>query len=304
MTDHILLDLTGLIPGIVNKLQEIAFSGVNHSICVTKAGKKNTMSRTKLPDDKVSVIPNGIDTSVFTLADPILQKNENQITIVAICRLANKKGIELLASIIPRICEKHPEVNFLIGGDGPKRPLLERVIEREGLQDRVKLLGYLQKSEVHDTLLKGNLFVNTSISEAFGMAILEAASSGLHVVSTNVGGIPELLPADMIVLAEPNEEAIVSGLEGAIQAFKNGTDTSPWTVHFYIDKHYSWDDVARKTEIVYENALQQPQLRVKQLRQRFWKSGGPFFGSYLSGCNLALRFLDRFWPRNRISVNK
>jgi len=194
VTDHSLNELTGSIPRTLNKLQEIALSGVNHSICVTQAGKENTILRTKLPADKVSVIPNGIDTSVFTLADPMLQKNENQITIVAISRLANKKGIELLASVIPIICRKYPEVDFLIGGDGPKRSLLEEVIEREALHDRVQLLGSLQQSEVHETHLKGDLFLNTSVSEAFGMTILEAASSGLQVVSTNVGGIPELLP--------------------------------------------------------------------------------------------------------------
>jgi phosphatidylinositol glycan class A protein len=55
-------------------------------------------------------------------------------------------------------------------------------------------------------LQRGQIFLNTSLTEAFGTALIEAASSGLLVVSTRVGGIPEILPADMVVFAEPNED--------------------------------------------------------------------------------------------------
>jgi len=48
--------------------------------------------------------------------------------------------------------------------------------------------------------------VNTSLTEAFGIAILEAACAGLYVVSTRVGGIPEILPEDMISFANPDED--------------------------------------------------------------------------------------------------
>lgn len=48
--------------------------------------------------------------------------------------------------------------------------------------------------------------MNTSLTESFGIAILEAACAGLYVVSTRVGGVPEILPADMISFAEPEED--------------------------------------------------------------------------------------------------
>lgn len=48
--------------------------------------------------------------------------------------------------------------------------------------------------------------MNTSLTEAFGIAILEAACAGLYVVSTRVGGVPEILPEDMISFAEPEED--------------------------------------------------------------------------------------------------
>ena len=61
----------------------------------------------------------------------------------------------------------------------------------------------LDESQV---LARGTVFVNTSLTEAFGIAILEAACAGLYVVSTRVGGIPEILPEDMISFANPDED--------------------------------------------------------------------------------------------------
>ena len=55
-------------------------------------------------------------------------------------------------------------------------------------------------------LTRGTIFMNTSLTEAFGIAIVEAACAGLYVVSTRVGGVPEILPEDMISFANPDED--------------------------------------------------------------------------------------------------
>lgn len=58
-------------------------------------------------------------------------------------------------------------------------------------------------------LVRGSIFLNTSLTESFGIAILEAACAGLYVVSTRVGGVPEILPEDMISFANPEEDGRV-----------------------------------------------------------------------------------------------
>ena len=55
-------------------------------------------------------------------------------------------------------------------------------------------------------LTRGSIFLNTSLTESFGIAILEAACAGLYVVATRVGGVPEILPEDMISFANPDED--------------------------------------------------------------------------------------------------
>ena len=141
-----------------------------------------------------------------------------------------RKGIDFVAQLIPVVSrlrfqqgDSVSRVNFLIAGDGPKRILIEEVIEKHKLQKRVKMLGELKHSEVRDELLvKGDIFLNTSLTEAFCMAIVEALACGLTVVSTNVGGIPEVLPAKYIYLVEPNLNAIIAGLKQAIEDLLDG----------------------------------------------------------------------------------
>jgi phosphatidylinositol glycan class A protein len=65
-----------------------------------------------------------------------------------------------------------------VAGDGPKRIDLEQMREQHILQDRVVLLGALPQSQIRDVLVQGHIFLNTSLTEAFCIAIVEAASCG------------------------------------------------------------------------------------------------------------------------------
>lgn len=126
------------------------------------------------------------------------------MTIVVLSRLVYRKGIDLLAGVIPKVCSKYPSVKFLIGGEGPKRIVIEEVVERHCLQSQVTLLGHINPNKVRDVMVSGDIFLNSSLTEAFCIAIVEAAACGLQVVSTRVGGIPEVLPEELIWFAEPN----------------------------------------------------------------------------------------------------
>lgn len=131
---------------------------------------------------------------------------------MVISRLTYRKGTDLLVDVIPTIAAMFPEVYFIIGGDGPKRKLLEEIREKHQLHNRMELLGAVPHNQVRNVLTRGHIFLNTSLTEAFCIAIVEAASSGLKVVSTNVGGIEEVLPKHMIHLANPSPPAIVEAL--------------------------------------------------------------------------------------------
>lgn len=217
-TDHSLFGFADLSAVVTNKFLEISLSTCNHCICVSHIGKENTVLRAHVPNNQVSVIPNAVDTAHFT-PNPCRRTSGETITIVVASRLVYRKGVDFLAGIIPRFRNSR-NVNFIIVGDGPKRGLLEEVRERANMQHRVEMLGAVEHSKVRDILVRGHIFVNTSLTEAYCMAIVEAASCGLQVVSTKVGGIPEVLPSNLIILTEPDVESIYDGIMLAIKRHK------------------------------------------------------------------------------------
>eukprot|EP00760_Papus_ankaliazontas_P033322 PhM_4_TR6288/c5_g3_i1/m.93832/K03857/PIGA, GPI3; phosphatidylinositol glycan, class A len=255
-TDHSLFGFADSASIHINKVLEWSLSCVNQVICVSHTSKENTVLRANIPPEHVSVIPNATDTSAFTPPENMKYRTwgsaverTGTITIVVITRLVYRKGADLLVDIIPAICQRHPEVQFVIGGDGPRRLQLVQMIERHSLFHRVEMLGQLKHSQVREVLNRGQIFLNTSLTEAFCIAIIEAVSCGLLAVSTRVGGVPEVLPPEMLLLAEPEPTSLISALEDALVAFKS---VLPWEFHNAVASFYSWDYVAERTERVYD----------------------------------------------------
>ena len=149
---------------------------------------------------------------------------------------------------------------------------------------------------------------------------MEAATCGLFVVSTNVGGVPEVLPHDMILMTEPSVMSLVGKLEMAIRSKiivkiekgQEGTCTEkidlafdPLDFHERIGKMYSWNREATKTIQVYEQVLNKPRLTLLERLDRY-KSVGPVAGYVASLIAISLHFFARFvdyWqPRSLIDV--
>lgn len=135
------------------------------------------------------------------------------------------------------------------------------MIHRCELSSRVELLGSVPHKEVRNVLVKGHIFLNCSLTEAFCIAIVEAASSGLMVVSTNVGGVVEVLPKHMVHLADPTPESLVEKLQVAIPSSKN---VQAQAFHNEISEMYNWMSIAKRTEKVYEKTMKKPRLTIRE----------------------------------------
>jgi len=300
-TDHSLFGFADASSILTNKVLNFALADCTHVICVSHTCKENTVLRANVPPSIVSVIPNAVDTSMFK-PDPG-KRDPSKITIVVISRLVYRKGMDLLAGLIPKICAKYPQVQFIIGGDGPKRVLLEEVRERYQLMDRVQMLGSLQHSRIREILVQGDIMLNTSLTEAFCIAILEAACCGLQVVSTKVGGVPEVLPKGLVYLAEPNVEALAQELEHVIKDLLRGKCLDQHQMHKKIKDLYSWHDVARRTHIVYDKVTSCPIPDTAQRLHKFHKCGvvsGKLFMLTAVLNMIVLFVLQWIWPAESV----
>ncbi|XP_060951421.1 phosphatidylinositol N-acetylglucosaminyltransferase subunit A-like [Limanda limanda] len=275
-TDHSLYGFADISSVLTNQLLSVSLCDTNHIVCVSHTGKENTVLRAELNPEIVSVIPNAVDPLDFT-PDPS-KRPDDRITIVVISRLVYRKGIDVLGGIIPELCRKHPDLHFLVGGEGPKRIVLEEVREKCQLHDRVRLLGPLEHKDVRDVLVQGHIFLNTSLTEAFCIAIVEAASCGLQVVSTRVGGIPEVLPEDLITLCEPTVGSLCAGLETVIARQRSGSAPSPSSIHSRVKTLYNWRNIAERTEKVYDRVAGEEVLPLDRRLRRLMAHCGPVAG--------------------------
>ncbi|XP_023531732.1 phosphatidylinositol N-acetylglucosaminyltransferase subunit A isoform X3 [Cucurbita pepo subsp. pepo] len=267
-TDHSLYGFADVGSIHMNKVLQFTLADVTEAICVSHTSKENTVLRSGLPPERVFVVPNAVDTAMFK---PALNRlSTSEIIIVVVSRLVYRKGADLLVEVIPEVCRMFANVRFIIGGDGPKRVRLEEMREKHGLQDRVEMLGAVPHARVRSVLISGHIFLNSSLTEAFCIAILEAASCGLLTVSTRVGGVPEVLPDDMVVLAEPDPGDMVQAIKKAITILPK---IDPQEMHNRMKKLYDWHDVAKRTVIVYDYAVKSSDQNLLERLSRYLSCG-------------------------------
>ncbi|CAG9090703.1 unnamed protein product [Plutella xylostella] len=301
-TDHSLFGFADTSAVLTNKYLQMCLTECDHCICVSHTGKENTVLRAKVKAHKVSVIPNAVDTYTFT-PDPT-KRNPDVITIVIVSRLVYRKGVDLMAAVITEMCPRYPNLRFIVGGDGPKMWLLQELRERKGYQHCVSLLGSLKHSEVRNVLVKGDIFLNTSLTEAYCMAIVEAASCGLKVVSTKVGGIPEVLPDSMIYLTEPTVESLVKGVENAMRDITQGNILCPYECNKMIRKMYHWMDVTKRTEIIYDSIHLNKNKPLGMQLKNYLSCGVWPFLLVISLMYLLLQLAERLYKRKNIDIAK
>lgn len=119
----------------------------------------------------------------------------------------------------------------------------------------------------------------------------------MQVVSTKVGGIPEVLPPDLIYLVEPNVPALIEGLEQAISDYKCKKVITPLEVHRRISSFYNWHNVTKRTEIVYNRVQNMKKKNLGEQLSSYFKSNVLLYLLVVSWCYIVLQFLEYRVPR-------
>ena len=300
-TDHSLFGFADGASIHINQYLKLTLSAVDACICVSHTQRENLVLRAALDPRRVYAIPNAVDGGAFA-PDPAARPASRQINIVMLSRLVFRKGVDLAVAVIPIICARFPEAHFIVGGDGPKRLALEEMRERHALHDRVELLGAVPHRNVRDVLVRGHIFLNCSLTEAFCIAILEAACCGCFVVSTRVGGVPEVLPPHAIAYAEPRADALAAALAHAIPRARYLDGRA---LHAELRDAYNWPEVAQRTLRVYEAALAAPRPPLVERLRRYCGVGrvfGPIAVIAVSLIHLMTAALDWLAPAHTADV--
>lgn len=183
-------------PDGVGRLNRLLTKITTGFIAVAESHGKFLAEFEKFPEEKVFVIPNGIDTEKFQFDVAARNNWRKQIGIPAdaptvgiVAALRAEKNHILFVSSAAQVLSSIPDAHFVIAGDGPERPAIEQHIANLGISDRVHLVG--STSDIPGVLSAVDLFALTSQNEASPVSILEAMSCGRPVVAPNVGSISE-----------------------------------------------------------------------------------------------------------------
>lgn len=137
-------------------------------------------------EKKISIVHNGVVIPNYEKADYTDQN------VLFLGRLGERKGAYDLLKVIPDVLKRIPNARFFFGGDGEVERCKE-LAEKTGIADNVSFLGWIRDTEKEEYLKKCSTFVLPSYHEGMPMSVLESMSYGLATISTNVGGIPQII---------------------------------------------------------------------------------------------------------------
>lgn len=206
--------------GIINT---IALRFINYYVAVSNNFRKMLINR-KFNKDRIFTVYNGVDFNIdhgkynrqefakkYSLDLP-----EDSVLIGILCRFDPVKGLDTFIKAAKIVVERNQNVKFILGGDGAQRESLEKSVKSMGISDNVLFPGWINNNyEFMDCI---NINVLTSLSESFPYVILEGVQYKKATVSSDVGGISDLIengvtgflfnPGDYKKLAEHLTELI------------------------------------------------------------------------------------------------
>jgi len=180
----------------------------NFNIAVSEAVKDFMVENQISRPSKITVIYNGIEPSKKKAAI----FSHEKITLGTVGTLNEQKGIQFLISAMPLVLTEFPQTRLVIIGEGVYRHRLEDLVKRLKLKKFVEFTGFLK--DIEKELIQFDIYVQPSLSESFGLAIIQAMSLGIPVVATSTGGIPEVVTTGKsgLLVEAGSPKALTQGL--------------------------------------------------------------------------------------------
>ena len=219
------------------------------------------------PSAEVSIVPMGVDVTEFEPkqrnVDVRRKLGVDAEMILFVGRLVEKKGVHNLLSAMQQVLRKSPQATLVLVGDGTQRQELERMAERLEIAGSVRFLGKLPHEHLPEYYAAADLFVGPSVvdrsgdTEGLGVVFIEAASAGLAIVGTSVGGISDVLIPEVTGIAvEPDQpEALANAIERLLgdEPLRRRLGEA---ARQHALRRFSWSQVAERFSDVFRRALE------------------------------------------------
>ena len=173
-------------------VSRLVYRRARRVIAVSGSIRERLIARDGVTPEKISVIPNAVIPTPGRLGDPYSvppDVPQGRPLVGVVARLQPEKGVTALLNAAANVCAEMPEARFLVVGDGPLRGELTALARTLGLSERVRFLGH--RSDAREVVGMLDVLVVPSLTEGAPLIVLEAMASGVPVVASGVGGIPD-----------------------------------------------------------------------------------------------------------------
>lgn len=169
-------------------------------------------------DDRVTVVPTGIEITPYQQADgrPIRRQRgwQDDRVLISVGRLAEEKNWRTLIAAAAEVIARHPDVRLAILGDGNERQELEKYSRELNVAGRVEFVGKVPFDEVPRHLKAADLFCFASVTETQGLVTMEAMAAGLPVVAVDATGTSDIVDNEKDgLLTENDSHALAQAIE-------------------------------------------------------------------------------------------
>ncbi len=215
-----------------------------------------------VPESKIHIIPNGIDPSKFgcELTREELRVKHNLPVcgnVVLMCgRMVREKGVHVLIEAAPGILAQHPDTTFVIAGSGYYQPDLEHLATSLGLGDHVRFFGRYDDVALKELLALSTVATAPSIYEPFGIVALEAMAAGVPLVSSDRGGLRDIVDHEVTGLTSYGDNP--NSLKDMVNWMLSSPQLQELVVagaHRKVQEKYTWPSIALQTRAIYDEVL-------------------------------------------------
>lgn len=246
--------LGDLLSSAKSRTQLAVFHWCDRVVCNSQAAADRLIAE-GLPPNRISIIPNGLNSVSFSPATPLLDRSSSVLRVGMIARMnttaKNHRAFLRAAAIISH---KLPTTEFVLAGDGPLRPELEVFSKQLGVRDRVHFIG--DRGDIPAVLASIDVSVLPSLSESLSNAILESMAAGVPVIAGNVGGNAELIAPDRGLLVTPNDAtALASAIERLLMNPRMRSEFGGNSRRF-AQSNFSIDSMRKRYEELYSELLE------------------------------------------------
>jgi glycogen(starch) synthase len=234
----------------------------------------------QVPQDKIRVIPNGIDIKGMQIVpDQAFRRQyaaDYEEIVLFIGRLVFEKGVDTLLLAYNQMLAVRPNVKLIIAGKGPIQGDLESLAQQLGVSHKVVFAGHVDAARRNKLLSIANVAVFPSRYEPFGIVALEAMAAGVPVIVGNAGGLKEIVTDQQDgFLVEPGSAgALSTAILTMLDDKKRASTMAEKAKQKVIDK-YSWNSVAESTHKLYSQVLEE-HANSDWAKQSIWLNKTPY----------------------------